>query len=128
MRVAIRTIYGTLFCVQTDIILNVVFYRTSSCNEPVREWLRGLSKADKRAIGSDIKTVQYGWPIGMPVVRKLDTGLWEVRSRLDQHISLVLFTVHGETMVLLHGFIKKSQKTPKGDLQLAKDRKFNLEK
>jgi len=114
--------------VQTDIILNVVFYRTSSGNEPVREWLRELSKADKRAIGSDIKTVQYGWPIGMPVVRKLDTGLWEVRSRLDQHISRVLFTVHGETMVLLHGFIKKSQKTPKGDLQLAKDRKFNLEK
>ena len=128
MRVAIRTIYGTLFYVQTDITLNVVFYRTSSGSEPVREWLRGLSKADKRAIGSDIKTVQYGWPIGMPVVRKLDTRLWEVRSRLDQHISRVLFTVHGETMVLLHGFIKKSQKTPKGDLQLAKDRKFNLEK
>ena len=128
MRVAIRTIYGTLFYVQTDITLNVVFYRTSSGSEPVREWLRGLSKADKRAIGSDIKTVQYGWPIGMPVVRKLDTGLWEVRSRLDQHISRVLFTVHGETMVLLHGFIKKSQKTPKEDLQLAKDRKFNLEK
>lgn len=108
--------------------LNVVFYRSSSGKEPVREWLRGLSKADKRAIGSDIKTVQYGWPIGMPVVRKLDTGLWEVRSRLDQHISRVLFTVHGKTMVLLHGFVKKSQKTPKEDLQLAKERKFNLEK
>ena len=113
---------------RTDIFLDVVFYRTGSGNEPVREWLRGLSKADKRTIGSDIKTVQYGWPIGMPVVRKLDTGLWEVRSRLDQRISRILFTVRGETMVLLHGFIKKSQKTPKEDLQLAKDRKANLEK
>jgi len=119
---------GTLSCVQTDISLDVVFYQTGSGNEPVREWLRGLSKADKRAIGSDIKTVQYGWPIGMPVVRKLDAGLWEVRSRLDQRTSRILFTVHGDTMVLLHGFIKKSQKTPKEDLQLAKDRKANLEK
>jgi phage-related protein len=82
----------------------------------------------KRAIGSDIKTVPYGWPIGMPVVRKLDTGLWELRSRLDQRISRILFTVHDGAMVLLHGFIKKSQKTPKEDLQLAKDRKANLEK
>ena len=87
-----------------------------------------MSKADKRTIGSDIKTVQYGWPIGMPVVRKLDTGLWEIRSRLDQRISRILFTVDDDTMVLLHGFIKKSQKTPKEDLQLAKDRKANLEK
>jgi len=93
--------------------LEVVFYQTGSGNEPVREWLLGLSKADKRTIGSDIKTVQYGWPIGMPVVRKLDTGLWEIRSRLDQRISRILFTVYDDTMVLLHGFIKKSQKTPK---------------
>ena len=119
---------GTLSCMQTDISLDVVFYQTGSGNEPVREWLRGLSKADKRAIGSDIKTVQYGWPIGMPVVRKLDAGLWEVRSRLNQRISRILFTVDDDTMVLLHGFIKKSQKTPKEDLQLAKDRKANLEK
>lgn len=82
-----------------------------------------MSKADKRTIGSDIKTVQYGWPIGMPVVRKLDTGLWEIRSRLDLRISRILFTVDDDTMV-----IKKSQKTPKENLQLAKDRKANLEK
>ena len=57
--------------------LEVVFYRTESGNEPVREWLQGLSKQDKKSIGGDIKTVQYGWPIGMPVVRKMDPGLWE---------------------------------------------------
>ena len=127
-KVAICTNNGTVLHVRTDKSLDVVFYRTESGNEPVREWLRGLGKADKRVIGNDIKTVQDGWPIGMPVVRKLEAGLWEVRSRLDQRISRTLFTVHGDTMILLHGFIKKSQKTPKEDLQLAKDRKANLEK
>jgi phage-related protein len=107
--------------------LEVVFYRTESGNEPVREWLQGVSKPDKRAIGGDIKTVQYGWPLGMPVVRKMDQGLWEIRSRLDKRIARILFTVQGEQIVLLHGFIKKSPKTPREDLQLAKDRKANLE-
>jgi phage-related protein len=127
-KLVICTNNGTVLRVRTDKSLDVVFFRTESGNEPVREWLRGLDKADKRVIGNDIKTVQYGWPIGMPVVRKLEAGLWEVRSRLDQRISRILFTVHDDTMVLLHGFIKKSQKTPKGDMQLAKNRKANLEK
>jgi len=74
-KVAICTKNGTVFHVRTDTTLDLVFFRTESGNEPVREWLRGLRKTDKRVIGSDIKTVQYGWPIGMPVVRKLDAGL-----------------------------------------------------
>ena len=123
-----RTKCGTLFRVDADMSLEVVFYRTESGNEPVREWLKGLSKRDKKAIGGDIKTVQYGWPLGMPVVRKMDHGLWEVRCRLDKRIARILFTVKDEQMILLHGFIKKSQKTPQVDLQLAKDRKANLEK
>jgi phage-related protein len=127
-RLAKSTKNGTLFHVDADMPLEVVFYRTESGNEPVRAWLQGLSKQDKRMIGGDIKTVQYGWPIGMPVVRKMEPGLWEVRCRLDQHIARILFTVKGEKMILLHGFIKKSQKTPQADLQLAKDRKANLEK
>ncbi len=109
-------------------LLEVFFYRTESGHEPVRAWLQGLSKQGKKTIGGDIKTVQYGWPIGMPVVRKLDPGLWEIRCRLDQRIARILLTVRGERMILLHGFIKKSQKTPQADLQLAKDRKSNLEK
>ncbi len=111
-----------------DLSLEVVFYQTESGNEPVREWLKTLSKPDKQAIGADIKTVQYGWPIGMPVVRKMEPGLWEVRCRLDRRIARILFTLKGHQMVLLHGFIKKSQKTPQGDLQLAKERKAKLEK
>ncbi|MEJ2346716.1 MAG: type II toxin-antitoxin system RelE/ParE family toxin [Gammaproteobacteria bacterium] len=105
-----------------------VFCRTESRNEPVCAWLQGLNKQDKKTIGGDIETVQYGWPIGMPVVRKMDSGLWEIRCRLDQRIARILFPVKGERMILLHGFIKKSRKTPQADLQLAKARKANLEK
>ncbi len=81
---------------------------------------------DKKTIGEDIKTVQFGWPIGMPVVRKIEPGLWEVRSSLKNRIARVLFTVQGNYMVLLHGFIKKSQKTPLEDLKLARERLSKL--
>ncbi|MFQ5633335.1 MAG: type II toxin-antitoxin system RelE/ParE family toxin [bacterium] len=102
--------------------LQVVFYKTHSGNEPVRDWLKCLPRNEKKIIGEDIKTVQFGWPLGMPLIRKVDTRLWEVRSQLDNRLARVIFTVHGNFMVLLHGFIKKSQKTPKGDLELAKKR------
>ena len=105
-----------------EFILTVKFYKTENGLEPVRDWLRSLPKLDKKIIGEDIKTVQYGWPIGMPLVRKLAPGLWEVRIRLKNGIARVLFTVIDETMILLHGFIKKSQKTPKTDLETAKKR------
>ena len=114
---------------QSDIpnfILIVRFYKTDKRVEPVREWLKSLTKADKKTIGEDIKTVQYGWPIGMPIVRKIDKGVWEIRSHLKDGIARVIFTVVGDTMVLLHGFIKKSQKTPKEDIETAKKRKKNL--
>ncbi len=76
--------------------------------------------------GEDIKTVQYGWPLGMPLVRKLDTNLWKIRIHLRQRIARILFTVVGDVLAILHGFIKKSQKTPSGDIKLAKDRIKNL--
>ncbi|MDP3847854.1 MAG: type II toxin-antitoxin system RelE/ParE family toxin [Pseudomonas sp.] len=112
----------------TDIppILSVRFFRTDAGNEPVREWLTDLPREARRLIGTDIKTVQFGWPIGMPVVRKLDSGLWEVRTSLGDTIARVIFTVVGTDMVLLHGFIKKSQKTPAVDLNTAKQRKARL--
>lgn len=102
--------------------LQVVFYRTGSGNEPVREWLKSLSYQDRKIIGEDMKTAQFGWPLGMPLIRKLDSGLWEVRSRLPNRIARVIFTVEDNVMILLHGFIKKSQKTPASDLALAKQR------
>jgi phage-related protein len=102
--------------------LEVRFFKTDFGNEPVREWLRGLSATDKKTIGEDVKTVQFGWPLGMPLVAHLDGDVWEVRVRLDTRIARILFSLEGNIMVLLHGFIKKQQKTPKPELDLAKDR------
>lgn len=101
-------------------VLSVHFHKTAPGNEPVREWLKSLNKPTKLILGSDIKTVEFGWPLGMPLVRKLDKNLWEIRSDVAAGIARVLFTVAGSKLVLLHGFIKKSDKTPKSDLDLAK--------
>jgi phage-related protein len=105
-----------------EAILSVAFFRTETGREPVREWLKSLPRQNRRIIGEDIKTVQFGWPLGMPLVRKLDKGLWEIRVRLPDGIARILFTTGERRMVLLHGFIKKSQKTPREDLELAKTR------
>ncbi len=101
--------------------LEVYFYKTSSGNEPVIEWLKDLPKEDKRTIGFDIKTVQYGYPIGMPLTRVLHgtNGLEEVRSNVSNGIARVIFYVEDNTMVLLHAFIKKTQETPKKELDVA---------
>jgi phage-related protein len=103
--------------------LKVVFFKTETGNEPVREWLKGLSKADCKVIGTDILTVQYAWPVGKPLVDNLGDGIWEVRSRLDNRIARTLFAMVDQEIVLLHGFIKKQQKTPPDELELAKKRK-----
>jgi phage-related protein len=107
--------------------LRVFFYRTTSGKEPVREWLKALPVEDRKIIGDDLKTVQFGWPLGMPLIRKLEANLWEVRSRLDQRVARVISTVEDDTMVLLHGFIKKSRKTPAADLRLARQRLRELQ-
>ena len=109
-------------------VLRVVFYRTATGNEPVREWLKDLQREDRRAIGQDIKTAQYGWPLGMPLIRKLEPGLWEVRSNITHGIARVLFTVGDGVMVLLHCFVKKAQKTPPEELRTARRRMVSLRK
>ncbi|MSN27001.1 MAG: type II toxin-antitoxin system RelE/ParE family toxin [Geobacter sp.] len=105
-----------------EFILKVVFYHSEAGNEPVREWLKDLHRDDKRQIGEDIKTAQLGWPLGMPLIRKIDKDLWEVRTRLADGIARVFFTVDDEYMILLHGFIKKSHKTPQNELKTALSR------
>ena len=102
--------------------LNVRFFRESTGSEPVRDWLKRLPVEERRELGSDIKTVQFGWPIGMPVVDHIDGDVWEVRTRLSTRIARVLFVLEGNVMVLLHGFIKKERKTPKADLEVAGQR------
>ena len=104
-----------------------VFFRSKTGVEPVRDWLKSLDKEDRFKIGTDIKTVEFGWPVGMPTCRPLGDGLYEVRTNLDRRIARVIFCIGGGRMILLHGFIKKTQKTPKADLDLAKNRKRQWE-
>jgi len=107
--------------------LPVAFYRMTSGREPVREWLKELPLADKRSIGADLMTVEYGRPIGMPLCRSMGGGLWEVRSNLSSgRIARILFCIADGHTVLLHGFIKKTQKTPDSDLDLARQRMKEL--
>jgi phage-related protein len=103
-----------------------IFFRTEAGGEPVRDWLKGLpTPEDRKRIGEDIKTVEFGWPVGMPVCRALGDGIYEVRTSLAQNrIARMLFYIDKKgRMVLLHGFIKKTQKTPDADLELARDNK-----
>ncbi len=107
--------------------LSVAFFKSNQGNEPVRDWLKKLAKNDKRIVGEDIKTLQYGWPLGMPLVRSLGKGLWEIRSKLkSRKIARIIFFMHDTTIVLLHGFIKKTQKTNNEDIQLALTRKKEI--
>ena len=96
------------------------FYRSAAGREPVRDWLKEVPAADRLILGSDIKDVEFAWPLGLPLVRPLGRELWEVRSTLTQgRIARVIFCVADGQMVLLHGFIKKSQKTPVREIDLA---------
>jgi len=96
------------------------FYKSKTGHEPVRDWLKALNDKDRKIIGIDIATAEYGWPIGMPICRPLGKGLFEIRSNLSgNRISRVIFTIVDTEIILLHGFIKKTQKTPKPELNLA---------
>ncbi len=106
----------------------VVFYRTRGGSEVVRDWLRGLDEPDRNAIGLDLMRVQFRWPFGMPLCRAMGDGLWEVRTSLPgNRIARVLFCVFENRIVVLHGFIKKTQKTPDDELALSRRRKKEFE-
>ncbi len=106
--------------------LRVAFYRSATGREPVRDWLRSLDRESKKIIGNDIKTVQFGWPLGMPLVRNLGDGLWEVRCQLKDGIARIVFMAEEGLMVVVHGFIKKSRKTPRKELETARRRAAEL--
>jgi phage-related protein len=106
----------------------VVFYRTQGGAEVVRDWLRSLDDADRQAVGLDLMRVQYRWPVGMPLCRSLGDGLWEVRTSLPSNrIARVLFSMQQGRILVLHGFIKKTQRTPPDDLALARRRNREFE-
>lgn len=105
------------------------FYLTSAGANPVRDWLIALPASDRHQLGHDINAVEYGWPVGMPLCRSLGGGLWEVRSTLpSRRIARVIFCLADNEMILLHGFIKKTQKTPVDDLRIAQDRRKEIER
>ena len=103
-------------------ILDVRFFATDSGNEPVREWLKTLPASERRTIGEDIKTVQFGWPLGMPLVRKMAKDLWEVRIHLMDRIARVLFTVVGHTMCVTARLHQEVPSPPPEELDVAKRR------
>jgi phage-related protein len=103
--------------------LTVFFYQSPSGKEPVRDWLKLRTQDEKKAIGEDIKAIEFLWPVGYPRVRKLDRNLWEVRTDLQDGICRVFFTIWKKRMVLIHGIIKKTQKTPQQDIDIAKKRR-----
>ena len=118
------------YIVEEDLLkkLPAAFYRTPGGAEPVRDWLKDLPPGDRRKVGYDVGTVEFGWPIGMPVCQALGGGLWEIRSDLpNNRTARVIFCIAEGRMVLLHGFIKKTQKTPRSDLELARKRQKDTE-
>ncbi|HET6178462.1 MAG TPA: type II toxin-antitoxin system RelE/ParE family toxin [Candidatus Sulfotelmatobacter sp.] len=102
-----------------------IFFRTEAGGEPVRDWLKTPPAEDRKRVGEDIKTAEFGWPVGMPVCRPLGEGLCEIRTSLAHNrIARVVFYIDKKSrMVLLHGFVKKTQKTPQEDLELARTNK-----
>lgn len=101
----------------------VFFKQEASGDEPVRSWLKSLPNVEERkAIGTDIQAVQFGWPLGLPLVDHLEGDIWEVRTKLENRIARVLFACDGNKMVLLHGVVKKQQKADRDDIDLAKRR------
>lgn len=106
----------------------LVFFRTKTGKEPVRDWLKELDRLDRLEIGRDLQRAQYRWPVGMPLARALSNDLWEIRTDLpSKKIARVFICFHTGTLYALHGFIKKTQKTPDAELDLARRRKKEIE-
>src|SRR5208337_371364 len=90
------------------------FYVSRTGRKPVRDWILELTEADRYVIGKDIQKVEFGWPLGRPHCAPLGEGLWEVRSTLEgNRIARVIFCMSDGSMILLHGFIKKTKKRPR---------------
>ncbi len=106
----------------------VSFYVTASGREPVREWLSALDRAALRVVSEDLRTLQFGWPLGMPLVRKLEPDLWEMRSNIRAGIVRVLFTIADADAVLVHAFVKKSQALPQDAISLARKRMKEIQR
>ena len=110
----------------SDRPISVVFFRLDSGREPVRDWLKAMTPKSRKTIGEDILTLQFGLPVGMPLARKMEDDLWELRSNIPSGIARTFFTIYANNIVLIHGFVKKSRKTPANELSTAKRRLTKL--
>jgi len=100
----------------------VFFYQTPSGRSVIKEWLRSFDKPERAVLGEDLKTLQIGFPMGLPLCRSLGGGLWEVRSSLagNREARMIFFhDAKAKALVVVHGFLKKSQKTPKAEIDIA---------
>ena len=108
--------------------LEVKFYRSPGGKEPLREMIKEFSREIQKIIGEDIRAVQKTWPlVGLPLVKKIEKNMWEIRTHIPNGIVRVFFTIKYEHIVLLHGFIKKTQKTPMQELKIAQNRLKELQ-
>ena len=107
--------------------IQLVFYRSAAGREPVRDWLLALEAANRRAVGLDLMRVQFAWPVGMPLVRPLGDGLFEVRTALsNKTVARLLFCFHEGELFALHGFVKKTRRTPPEELNIARRRQSKV--
>lgn len=101
----------------------LAMWASSTGSEPARDWFKALPDTDRKKVGQDLRKLQYAWPVGMPLVRSLGSGLWELRTSLpSKREARVFFATDGETLLVLHGFIKKSAQTPTHELVVARKR------
>jgi phage-related protein len=105
----------------------LIFFRTGTGAEPVREWLNELPEAERQAIGKDLLRAQWRWPVSMPLCRPMGHGLWEIRTDLPtKRTARVLLCLYRGHLVALDAFIKKTRTTPDEDLALARRRQKEL--
>ena len=124
------TLRGTLSAGRVEKRIRAIFFRTEVGNEPLRAWLKAMPSEDRRLIGEDIKTVEFGWPIGMPTCRPIGEGIYEVRTTLSGNriVRIFFYVDKRQRMVLLHGIVKKARALPNADLDLAKQNKRKHER
>lgn len=110
-------------------MFSVVFFQTETGNEPVRDWLQSLSSRERAVIGADLRTVQMGFPLGMPVCRALGNALYEVRSSLpSKREARLIFFQDGDVLIIVSGFIKQTRTTPDSELKTARKRQAEYKK
>jgi phage-related protein len=107
-------------------MFQVTFYETEGGNEVVQDFLRKLPRDDRKTIGEDLATLQYGYPMGMPLCKPLRSQIWELRSSLPSKREarlLYFFDSASQQIIVVHAFIKTTRTTPKSDIDLAEKRK-----